>query len=66
MCVLMDIRHVQISCKMNFQICVDENWAHRIAENIDFPRQLCTSDFRKMEFFKTVGVKVGHVRISEK
>jgi len=51
---------------MNFQICVDENWAHRIAENIDFPRQPCTSDFRKMEFFKTVGVKVGHVRISEK
>jgi len=52
MCVLMDIGLVQISCKMNLQICVDENGAHWIAENIEFPHQPCTPDFRKMEFSK--------------
>jgi len=53
MFVWMDMGHVQISWKPNFQIYVDENWAHRIPENIEFPRlfgwKSGTPDFRKTE-----------------
>jgi len=58
-----EMGHVWISVKVNFKVCFQGKWSHRIAGKIEFPNVLelngAKSRFQNKEFTHLMGWKCG-------